>query len=480
MEYYSRAASHPLAKGEAMDIGFETIGNATLICHDGRPVLVTDPWIKGSAYFGSWDLSHQIPDEQMHSIENCEFVWISHGHPDHLSAESLKVLDKKKILIPDHVGGLIFRYLKEGGYDAHIIKDRVWTKLSDRIKVLCLCDYNQDATLLVDINGRLIVNMNDGGAIGWKSFVRKTVKSYSTSFYLHLEGFGDAAMFNFFDEDGNQIPRDPAVLATPLGPWIAQETEYIGAKFFIPFSSMHRYQRRDSIWIQKYTTSVSDYAKGFDSKSCAILPTFVKYDCKNDRWEKIDPPETPSIIREPWEFGDDWGEQLDKADVTTATQYFQSIFHLTKNLGFINLRVGKKDNVIELNKKKFNSGITFEAPRYSLMQAIQYEIFDDMLIGNFMKTTLHGKLKSTTPTVFPYFEPHVPKYADNGRAKSKEELKLYFKEYRRRMDNGAALNDVLLNKFEKFSKNVLRYYFTADSRIYHTAKRVYHFVRRSL
>jgi len=27
------------------------------------------------------------------------------------------------------------------------------------------------------------------------------------------------------------------------------------------------------------------------------------------------------------------------------------------------------------------------------MLAIQYEIFDDMLIGNFMKTILHGKLK---------------------------------------------------------------------------------------
>ena len=36
-------------------IGFETIGNATIICHDGGPVLATDPWLIGSAYFGSWD-----------------------------------------------------------------------------------------------------------------------------------------------------------------------------------------------------------------------------------------------------------------------------------------------------------------------------------------------------------------------------------------------------------------------------------------
>jgi len=37
-----------------LDLGFETIGNACLICHDNGPVFATDPWIKGSAYFGSW------------------------------------------------------------------------------------------------------------------------------------------------------------------------------------------------------------------------------------------------------------------------------------------------------------------------------------------------------------------------------------------------------------------------------------------
>ena len=45
-----------------MDVGLDTVGNATLICYDrGVPILVTDPWIVGSAYFGSWGLSHEVP-----------------------------------------------------------------------------------------------------------------------------------------------------------------------------------------------------------------------------------------------------------------------------------------------------------------------------------------------------------------------------------------------------------------------------------
>ena len=47
-----------------MRIGFETIGNATVICHDNGPVLVTDPWTDGGAYFGSWTLSHEVPEAQ--------------------------------------------------------------------------------------------------------------------------------------------------------------------------------------------------------------------------------------------------------------------------------------------------------------------------------------------------------------------------------------------------------------------------------
>src|SRR6266536_5212780 len=85
-----------------MDIGFETIGNATLICHDKGPMLVTDPWITGPAYFGSWTRSHEIPTEQLESIKRCKFVWISHGHPDHLSDDSITLLKEKKFLLPDH------------------------------------------------------------------------------------------------------------------------------------------------------------------------------------------------------------------------------------------------------------------------------------------------------------------------------------------------------------------------------------------
>ena len=86
-------------------LGFKTIGNATLVVYDGAPVLVTDPWLGGEgAYFGSWQLSHEIPQQIRDEILDCRYVWFSHGHPDHLNAESAEQLRGAKILLPDHVG----------------------------------------------------------------------------------------------------------------------------------------------------------------------------------------------------------------------------------------------------------------------------------------------------------------------------------------------------------------------------------------
>jgi hypothetical protein len=96
-------------------------------------------------------------------------------------------------------------------------------------------------------------------------------------------------------------------------------------------------------------------------------------------------------------------------------------------IDFVNIRVAGEDNRIELNRKVFRRGVTFEVPRHSLMTAVQYEVFDDLLIGNFMKTTLHGEWGPGR--LYPDFSPYVAKYADNGRAKTLEQLRAYHRAY---------------------------------------------------
>lgn len=416
-----------------MDLGFETIGNATVICHDGGPLLTTDPWLEGDAYFGSWKLTHAVPPEQQAEIRQCPYLWISHGHPDHLSPPSLEKLRDKEILLPDHVGGRIAKELAEQGYRTRILRSGEWVRLGDRTRICSIADVYQDALLLIDLDGHLVVDANDCGDHGVGPFLQETVRRYDSSFLLCLTGHGDADMIHFFDEDGRPVIPE-AARKEPLGPGIAGLLVAYGIKDFVPFSSMHRYQRTDSAWANEYLTPIGIHDQGFELAGSRVLPPFVRYDLGRDEVRGIEPPESSHELLPPERFGDSWSEELDAADKRALDAYMRSTRHLERFLGFVTFRVGGKEHTVRISPEHAARGITFETPRASLMTAVRYEIFDDLLIGNFTKTTLHGDWdgKHGTAALYPDFGPFLTKFGDNGRARTSEELRAYLATYRER------------------------------------------------
>ena len=79
-----------------------------------------------------------------------------------------------------------------------------------------------------------------------------------------------ADMMNFFTEDGRRIPPEEPIHMQPGGE-IALRTERYGARYYVLFSSMHRYQRRDSVWANAYMATQTDYARGFRSRTAGIM-----------------------------------------------------------------------------------------------------------------------------------------------------------------------------------------------------------------
>lgn len=453
-----------------VELGFETIGNATLVVHDGEPVLATDPWIRGSAYFGSWGLSHTVPEPQDEAVRAAGAVWFSHGHPDHLNPASLPLFRDTRILLPDHVGGRIASDLTRDGYRVEVLPDATWVRISDRVRVLCIADEGQDAILLVDVGGRLVVDLNDAQDRGWGELVRRVIRSFPRSFLLRLSGYGDADMINFVDEAGVRVPSLAQVRREQgfeVGADVARMTETFGATHFVPFSSFHRYQRADSVWANEWTTPVAEYERGFRSDRVTLLPAFVAYDCTTDEWEAIDPPRSPETVHAPEDFGDAWSVGLTGDDVRMLGRYFTSIPRLARHLDRVSFRVGGRDHDVELGGSATGRAVTFAAPRTSLMRAVEWEIFDDLLIGNYMETTLHGPWPSSG--LYPGFTPWVTKYADNGRARTDHELHEYFAEYRRRLGFSAWLRSTV----EQRAKDTLRSRVPAESPVYQRARRAY-------
>lgn len=447
-------------------LGFKTTGNATAILYDTLPILVTDPWLTGNAYFGSWTLPFEIPKDILEEIKQVQYVWVSHGHPDHLSSESLQLLTGKTFLLADHIGSRIRDGFIKKGFKVQILPEREWVQLSPHVKVMALADYFQDSILLMDINGRLIVNLNDAGPRGTTQTLKRIIKSYPTSILLKLFGYGDVDMMNCFNEDGSFIKPQVAYNKEQkvIGPQVKFWAEFYGVTHVVPFSCFHVYQREDSLWANDLVTPIETFYQGFDSQKIKLLPYFINYNCENDSYESIHCEKKIIIPKKSIEFGDSWAEELTKEDKEKITKYFRSIEALRKNLDFIELKVGTGVHTVKLNDKPVK-GLRFEVPRKSLMTCVEFEIFDDLLIGNYMKTYFIGKWGRKN---LDGFTPYVGKFADNGLAKSEAELELYFKEYARK-----AELEYLFHQVAQTSENAFRSFFDNQSQVFKVSKRIF-------
>jgi len=366
------------------------------------------------------------------------------------------------VLLAEHRGNRIRNDLSAMGFRVRVLPERTWVPLSPNIKVLTVSDQNQDSILLLDIGGTLVINLNDASDCGWGRFVKSVAKGYRESYLLRLWSYGDGDMKNFFTETGEclgrQVHRQPG-----LGPEIQHDAVRFGARYAIPFSSFHRYQREDSIWANERVTPKEKYTAAQLPDLPPVLPAFLRINTRSGEIAEIVPPANDQVVRKPEEFGDNWSDRLDASEKNELRAYFQSKEHLRDTLGFITFRVGGESTTIDLNKASRNIGITFEVPRQSLVTAVHYRVFDDLLIGNFMKTTLHG-----VQGLYPDFSPYVAKYADNGGAETKEELREYFHHYRSRDPIG-----YLFRKLEQESEAIFRKFVPHNSLVHRSAKKLY-------
>jgi len=407
-------------------IGAQTIGNATIVAYDKNPILSTDPWLglDHYAYFGSWYLPYEIPEKISQDILSSKYIFFSHGHPDHLNPDSIHKFKNNTIILGDHVGKRMFNDLKSQGFNVRILKERVWNELSKNIAVMPVSTKIQDTILIIKIKNDIFINLNDAGPMSHR-FIKKVVKNYKRKFLLSISGWGDADMINFYDRENNFI-EPLAAKKHPVGDYLSLIAKLFSANFVIPFSSFHEYQREDSIWANRYVTPMEEYRNGIHHDITFVEPFAFINSEKDGDISSLPLKKKKLVIKKSSEFKDNWSDILEVDDKKIVKEYFDKFEELQDKVGFINFVVGKKDFNLKM-KGPMERGITFELPRNSLVDACKYSIFDDLLIGNFMKTQLHNLSSLYDPVI--NFNNIVPKYGDNGLAYTKAELVSYEKEY---------------------------------------------------
>jgi len=118
--------------------------------------FATDPWVIGSAFNNGWWLVKNSPADVFEKLNACDFIYVSHNHPDHLHFPSLEHIRKDMpIVTADFISESTEALLKQAGF-THIIpmdfKSRYVAKEAQfSISVLKSGDFRDDSGLLVEI-----------------------------------------------------------------------------------------------------------------------------------------------------------------------------------------------------------------------------------------------------------------------------------------------------------------------------------------
>ena len=218
-------------------------------------------------------------------------------------------------------------------------------------------------------------------------------------------------MINFYNHH-NEFILPLAANKKPCGESYNYYMKKWGCNYSIPFSAFHKYTRKDSINMNKFCTPLNEHYKNFNNKFGEMLPAFIKWNSNKETYQKINPTKNEDKILDSSHFGDIWSDDLDKNDKNEIEKYFYQFDQIKRKFGFLSFKVGNSELNLKFSNKK--QGILFETPRNSLIYSIKNSIFDDLLIGNFMKVKLIN-----VPSLYPNFTPYITKYGDNGFQEAK-------------------------------------------------------------
>lgn len=419
-----------------MNLGFETLGNATLVFYDNdRPVLATDPWLSGTCYFGSWALDRPLTEAERAAVDAAEYIWISHGHPDHLHPESLAQLPKDKIvLLPDHYHPEIRDTVAALGFKVEVMPYRRWRQISPRVRCMCLDNENQDGILIVEAGDSLVVDLNDSPLCGEGPFIRRLIKRYDRAkTYVAALCAIDADMINFIDAEGRRTIEPPDQRKRGMVWATARRIEQLGAGNFVSSASQHIYVRADSVWANPYRVTWADVEKHWTRPSVRKIEPFVVVDLETGAYHRKHPSQvsaTEQITQATAD--DDWSERLSEAEWHRLAAFFDKYETLRNHFDYLDIIVGGERRrvwIVPEAKSKPETrlrGLGFHVPRHSLMATVEYGFFDDILIGNFMKTELHNA------TLYPHFTPLIAKLGGAAKVYTEAERRRFNSRYFRR------------------------------------------------
>lgn len=217
------------------------INHASLLISNGNKSLLTDPWYSGSVFDDGWSLLFENSYEKIQKLLNqVNYIWVSHEHPDHFSIKFLSdyenILKEKKIkfVFQKTRDKRVILFLKTKGFEFIELENNKSFIVDENFSLkIQQCDF-YDSALILEIGDKKIFNLNDC-PLKTRSQIENFKKRYGECDFLFTQ-FSYAAW-----KGGKNNLNWRKSAAEEKIQTLKYQSEIFNSKYTIPFASFIKF-----------------------------------------------------------------------------------------------------------------------------------------------------------------------------------------------------------------------------------------------
>ena len=256
------------------------INHASFIVQSGGVSVLCDPWVSGSAFLNGWNL---ISEQQHEGLDEVDYIWLSHEHPDHFSVAFLRSIPPARraaitILYQETPDRRVVSFCRELGFKVRELDHAIPQRLGGGIRVTCGKIPFYDSWLLIETPEYSVLNTND--CILEQPQRAKQIRRYVPRCDILFTQFSYA---NWQDSrDNRQARRD---LAAEKLRRIAMQCETFQPKFVVPFASFCYFSHDENAFMNA-DINTPGQAVDFIEQNCDAIPILLT---PNEYWDGCNP-----------------------------------------------------------------------------------------------------------------------------------------------------------------------------------------------
>lgn len=144
------------------------VNHASIIISNGKKSILSDPWYYGTSFDDGWKLLFENKKEDIFKIlDNINYIWISHEHPDHFSVRFFLDFEDKiksnniKIIFQKTKDKKVVKFLEKKSFSFIELENFELFKIDENFELKIHKSGFYDSALLLNIDGKRIFNLND-------------------------------------------------------------------------------------------------------------------------------------------------------------------------------------------------------------------------------------------------------------------------------------------------------------------------------